>query len=65
VHQSKYLHINEDISEMDNALDIQGSLKLSLCAGLVQVEGSASYHSKQHKTNKEVGVTLKLKNDYG
>lgn len=48
----------DSINEKFKSLDIQGGLKASLMAGLLQIEGSANYMSKEKATQNSIKSTI-------
>ena len=48
----------DSINEKCKSLDIQADLKASLIAGLLQIEGSASYMSKERATHNSIKSTI-------
>ncbi|CAF2816719.1 unnamed protein product, partial [Rotaria sp. Silwood2] len=57
---SSVFYVDENLSQKDtlNKLNIEGSMKLSLMAGLVKVDGSAKYLNQAKADSQTVRVTL-------
>jgi len=59
---NSYYIVDENISQKDtfNKLNVEASLKLSLMAGLIKVEGSAKYLNQTKTDSRTVRVTFML-----